>query len=138
MMRSVLGRIVGLEGLRAWVRGQLKDIRGDVAAAGKCGTAAVAQAKTLRKALEHQEQKSRASTAEVQRHQDQLSEVTVRLARLELLAAANDRMSSLMFRPDPSELAATVQHARLSVQRSVLELEPGPHAVIDNVLPQGV
>ncbi len=136
MIRGALGRLVGLEGLRAWVRGQTKAIHEDVTAADKRATAAVTLAKTLRKDLAREERKSQTLAAEVERQHGQLAEVSARLARLEALAKANDQTSALVFRSDPSDLAATVRHVRLAIQNSVLEREPGPHVIIDNILPE--
>ncbi len=136
MLRSLLGRLVGLDGVRAWVREQVHEVRREIAAAEKHATAAVKDAKTLRKDLERWEETRRALTAEMKRQQEHLADLTTRLTWLEQLAAANDRTGPMLFSSNPSDLAATAQHARCAVQQSVLELEPGPHVVIDDVLPQ--
>src|SRR5437868_10790337 len=136
MIRSVLGRLAGTEGVRAWAREQIHDLRGALATAEKRATTAGKDTKTIRRDLERQETKVGGALAEMKDQQKQIADLTQRLSLMEHLAAANDRMASLIIEPIHAQLAEAARHAVNAITPAVLELQPGPHVVIDNILPQ--
>jgi hypothetical protein len=69
---------------------------------------------------------------------DQLRSLTARLATLEQIAAATDRLAPYFLSPPASlrEPALLQAHVQAALSRAVLEQSPEPHAVVDEILPR--
>ena len=136
MVRELLRRVVGVDGVRAWAREQIKELRQAIDVALKHAKAAREDLKGLTKELGRNERAAHALHAEVKRQQEHVTDLTARLVTLERLAIANDSLSGVLFPPNQAELAAATEQAMRAVRCATLESNPGPHAVVDNVLPE--
>jgi hypothetical protein len=138
MIRKLLRRVTGVEALGAWTRHQLTGVRASVAAAEKHGKSTGKKLKELRETVALERRKAAEAEAAVATQRNEIAALSTRLAQVERLADANERLAKLLFRSDPQEIAATTAHVRAAVLRSMLCFEPGPHVVIDDVLPEAV
>ena len=138
MIRKLLRRVSGVEALGTWTRQQINGVRTAVAAAEKHGKSTGKKLKELRETLALERRDAADARAALVAHRSEIAALSARLTQVERLADANERLAKLLFRPDPQEIAATAAHVRAAVARATLCLDPGPHVVIDDVLPQSV
>ena len=138
MIRRLLRRVTGVEALGAWTRQQLTGVRTSVAAAEKHGKSTGKKLKELRDAVALERRNGAEAQAAIAAQRNEIAALSARLTQVERLADANERLAKLLFRADPQEIATTAAHVRAAVMRSMLRFDPGPHVVIDDVLPQPV
>jgi len=138
MIRKLLRRVSGVEALGTWTRQQLGAVRTSVAAADQHGKSTGKKLKELRESVDAERRNAAEVRAALADQRNEIAALTARLTQVERLTDANERLAKLLFRPDPQEIAATAAHVRAAVARSVLHLDPGPHVVIDDVLPPPV
>src|SRR6185503_4352854 len=135
MIRKLLRRVSGVEALGAWTRQQLTGVRTSVAAAEKHGKSTGKKLKELRETVALERRTASDAQAALAAQRAEIAVLSARLTQVERLADANERLAKLLFRPDSQEIAATAAHVRAAVTHSLLRFEPGPHVVIDDVLP---
>jgi hypothetical protein len=141
MIRSLLSRAAGIPGVRAWTRQQLGKVAERQSSADKAVAALTGRVEKLAARMLEEHQRVSDLAGRLKTASDTAAQVPAlagRLARMERVIEATDRMAPLLASPPKivRDLPAVTAHVRAAVANTPLCVDPAPHVVIDNLLPR--
>lgn len=139
-IQSLLARVSGVDAARAWIRERLRALERQVQQVATTAAAAETRVADLQRDVTSERQRAAAvgdQVAALGGIPERVAALEARIAQLEQFAEASDRIA-LRFgtaAPDAHDLHKIREHVRRAVRQVTLDINPGAHIVVDDVLP---